>query len=197
MARRGYHHGDLREALIQAADDALETGGPEMVSLRELAKALGVSTAAPYRHFPDRRALLSEVAAHGFTRLTREYAQAAAGADSATAALRATSRVYLGLAFRRPGLFRLMFDSDLLGPGAPQTLLEPAAAAWEALFTAVANADPAADIATTKRRTITGWSTLHGFITLVQGGRLRSFMTDPLTEAELVEAILDKTLVMD
>jgi len=48
-----------------------------------------------------------------------------------------------------------------------------------------------------KRRTITGWSTLHGFIALVQGGRLRGFMTEPLTEAELVEAILDKTLITD
>lgn len=196
MAKDGYHHGDLRSALVQAADAAVEAGGPEAVSLRELAKALGVSTAAPYRHFADRRALLSEVAALGFERLNRDYEAAAANPD-ARAALRDTARVYLGLAFDRPGLFRLMFDSDLLGPGAPTRLTEPAGAAWTALHAAVARANPDADVATVKRRTITGWSTLHGFIALQQGGRLKGFMTEPLTEAELVEAVIEKTLTDD
>jgi hypothetical protein len=74
------------------------------------------------------------------------------------------------------------------------SLQVPARDAWEALRRAVAGADPRADAATINRRTITGWSTLHGFIALLQGGRLKGFMTEPLSEAQLVEAVIDKTL---
>ena len=197
MTRGGYHHGDLRAALVEAASAAIAAGGPEAVSLRDLAKTLGVSTAAPYRHFADRRALLSEVAERGFVQLTRDYERVAGEHADPVAAQRETARLYLGLAFRKPGLFRLMFDSDLLGPGASAGLLEAAGASWAALCASVGRIDPQADLATVKRRTITGWSTLHGFIALVQGGRLKGFMTEPLTEAELVEAILDKTLISD
>lgn len=192
---RGYHHGDLRAALVAAAAAAVEAGGPEAVSLRDLAQTLGVSTAAPYRHFADRRALLAEVAALGFADLRDAYTAAQAAASSPRQALRETARAYLNLAFRRPGLFRLMFVSDLVGAAdAPASLLTPAGEAWEGLYRAVVAADPRADLATIKRRAITGWSTLHGFVTLVQGGRLRGFMTEPLSEAELLEAILDKSL---
>lgn len=192
---RGYHHGDLRAALIAAAQAAVEAGGPEAVSLRDLAQSLGVSTAAPYRHFADRRALLAEVAARGFTDLNAAYAKAQASHPEPWAALRETARAYLTLAFERPGLFRLMFASDLVGAAdAPASLLTPAAEAWQSLYSAVAATDPAVDLATVKRRAVTGWSTLHGFVTLSQGGRLRSFMTEPLTQAELVEAVLDKAL---
>jgi AcrR family transcriptional regulator len=199
MAKRGgYHHGDLRTALIAAAQAAVEAGGPDAMSLRDIAQSLGVSTAAPYRHFPDRRALLNEVAALGFADLGEAYARAQASAPDPQTALRETARAYLTLAFGRPGLFRLMFASDLVDAAdAPSSLLQPAAAAWEGLYRAVAAADPDADLASVKRRAITGWSTLHGFITLVQGGRLKGFMTEPLTEAELVQAVLDKTLSPD
>ena len=192
--KRGYHHGDLREALVGAAQAVVETGGPEALSLRDLTQALGVSSAAPYRHFADRRSLLAEVAARGFADLDAAYGRAQAEAATPMAALRETARAYLTLAFGRPGLFRLMFGSDILGPDAPPALMAIAGEAWEGLFRAVHALDPAADVATIKRRAITGWSTLHGFITLMQGGRLRGFMTEPLTEAELLEAILDKTL---
>ena len=198
MARRGYHHGDLRAALIAAALAAVEAGGPDVVSLRDLAQSLGVSTAAPYRHFPDRRALLSEVAAIGFNDLAAAYARAQAETPDPVTAVRETARAYLALAFGRPGLFKLMFATDLVDAAdAPASLLQPAQAAWEGLYRAVAVADPTADAATTTRRAITGWSTLHGFITLVQGGRLKGFMTEPLTEAELLEAVLDKTFKAD
>ena len=193
-AKRTYHHGDLREALVAAAQAVVDRGGPEALSLRDIAQSLDVSTAAPYRHFADRRALLAEVAARGFADLNAAYARARASAATPAAAMRDTARAYLTLGLERPGLFRLMFGSDILGPDAPASLLEPAGEAWESLFRAVQALDPQADPATLKRRAITGWSTLHGFITLAQGGRLKAFMTEPLTEAELIEAVLDKTL---
>lgn len=194
MARPSYHHGDLRSALVEVAMTAVSENGPEAVSLRGLAVELGVSTAAPYRHFRDRRALLDEVAARGFRDLAAAYAKAQAAAPDARVALRETARAYLSLAFARPGLFKLMFASDILGAGAPASLLTPAAEAWAGLYRAVAAIDPAADEVTAKRRAIAGWSTLHGFIVLVQGGRLKGFMTEPLSEADLLEAVLDKAL---
>ena len=191
---RRYHHGDLRAALVRAAGEAVDAAGPEAVSLREIAQTLGVSRAAPYRHFADRRALLAEVAAQGFEDLTTAYARAIAAGPTPRAALRQTARAYLGLAFGRPGLFRLMFDSDILGPDAPASLTGPAGAAWALLYQAVAAVEPAADDVAVKRRVITGWSTLQGFVTLRHGGRLKDFMTEPLTEADLIEAVIEQTL---
>ena len=191
MARDGYHHGDLRSVLLGAASDVVATHGPDAVSLRELARALGVSPAAPYRHFPDRQALLCEIASGGFAQLGRDYATAAADVDPKLA-LRATGRAYLSLAFERPGLFQLMFESDLLGPASPVALLAQAASAWQALHDAVARANPGSELAEVKLRTITGWSVLQGFVTIQRGGRLKDFMTAPLTESDLIEAILDK-----
>ena len=194
MSRPSYHHGGLREGLIQAARQAVEAGSPEAVSLRELAQALGVSTAAPYRHFRDRRALLAAVAAEGFSELIAAYRRVRTEPGPPMAIMRNTARVYLALAFDHPGLFRLMFDSDILSGDPPQSLIGPAGEAWEEFCRTVAIVDPGADERTVKRRAVTGWSTLHGFVTLSQGGRLRSFMTEPLTQAELIEAILDKAL---
>src|SRR5215207_8044733 len=66
-----YHHGDLRDALVRAALDILVNEGPEALTLRGVARAAGVSQAAPYRHFADRRALVAAVAEEGFKRLQR------------------------------------------------------------------------------------------------------------------------------
>lgn len=194
MSRPSYHHGDLRAALIATAEAVVARDGPEALSLRDLAQSLGVSTAAPYRHFADRRALLDQVSARGFAELAATYARIQAEAASPLAAMRETSRAYLTLAFGRPGLFRLMFASEPLGPASAPELLEAANAAWAGLYGAVAALNPGADEATIKRRTITGWATLHGFIGLVQGGRLKGFMTEPLSEGDLLEAIIDKTI---
>ncbi len=111
-----YHHGDLRSALIKAATAEIERGGYENLSLRELAESLGVSRAAPYRHFADRRALLAAVAADGFERLTAIHRNARGKIPQAR--LAAAGRGYLAFAAERPQMFRLMFVSDLLGGSA-------------------------------------------------------------------------------
>lgn len=194
MSRPRYHHGDLREGLVRAARAALEAGGPEAVSLRELAQTLGVSTAAPYRHFRDRRALLAAVAAEGFSELVEAYRRVRTKPGPPMAIMRDTARVYLALAFDHPGMFRLMFDSDILSGEPPPNLTGPAMEAWVEFCRTLAMVDPAADERTVKRRAVTGWSTLHGYVTLTRAGRLAGFMTEPLTADELVEAVLDKAL---
>src|SRR5258706_6813060 len=113
MASRPYHHGDLRDTLLQSALELLESEGIDALSLRELARRVGVSHAAPSHHFPDKRALLAALAAHGFATLADEMDRAAtrAGRDPVRR-LTATGVAYVRFALAHPRLFRLMFGSD-------------------------------------------------------------------------------------
>lgn len=195
MDKPRYHHGDLANALVAAAMAAVEQGGAEAVSLRELAAQLGVSRAAPYRHFPDRDALLAAVAAQGFEDLVVAYRGALAGPGDGRARLRRVNEAFYDFSIRRPGLHRLMFQSDLLERQTPpQVLIGPADEAYRLLLDAVAGAYPGADKRTVKARTIIMWSTLHGFHALDGAGRFKAFMIEPLTRDELVEAVLDAAM---
>ncbi len=110
-----YHHGNLRDALLAGALLMLESGAGESFSLRELARQVGVSANAPYRHFPSKDALLLAMIAEGFTRMTAAQmaAQNAASAQQASAAdvFMAAGLAYIQFARSNPGLFRLMFGA--------------------------------------------------------------------------------------
>lgn len=188
-----YHHGDLRAALVKAAAAEIERGGYENLSLRELAVSLGVSRAAPYRHFADRRALLAAVAADGFERLAAIYRKATSSGKTPQARLAAAGRGYLKFAAERPQTFRLMFVSDLLGGGTipPDTALVAAAGEAYAVFEKLVAAtldNP--DDRTTKAAAIKIMSTGFGFALLRMNDRLKPFMYGPLTQRELVDAVL-------
>lgn len=104
-----YHHGDLPGALVNAAVEILdEEGGANDLSLRAVARRAGVSTAAPYRHFPDRGALISAVAAVGYRELATALAEASP-APSGSEDLADIAIAYVDFALRRTGLFRAMF----------------------------------------------------------------------------------------
>lgn len=105
---RSYHHGDLPGALVSAAVELLEESGAPGLSLRAAARRAGVSTAAPYRHFADRTALLSAVAAVGYRDLAAHLA-AASPAPVTGAGLAEIAVAYVQFALERPGLFRVMF----------------------------------------------------------------------------------------
>jgi AcrR family transcriptional regulator len=107
---RPYHHGDLRRALLDQAERTVRERGVQELSLRELARDVGVSHGAPRRHFPDRQALLDALAANGFGRLGDELrvAHDDAGEDFETR-LRATATAYVRFATRDAALLELMF----------------------------------------------------------------------------------------
>jgi AcrR family transcriptional regulator len=112
--RRGYHHGNLREALISAALDLIAEKGPGGFTFAEAARAAGVSAAAPYRHFRDRDALMADVARRGFERFAQQLAAAwDEGRPTPLAALERMSRAYLGFARDEPAYFSAMFESGL------------------------------------------------------------------------------------
>jgi AcrR family transcriptional regulator len=188
-----YHHGDLRAALMKAAAAEIERSGYENLSLRELAASLAVSRAAPYRHFADRRALLSALAAAGFDDLTAIHRKAIAGGRTAEARLIAAGRGYLAFAAERPQLFRLMFVSDLLSgrAGPPEAELIRAAGESYQVFEGMVAAtldDP--DDGAVKAATIATMSTTYGFALLRMGDRLKPFMYGRLTQGELIDAVL-------
>jgi AcrR family transcriptional regulator len=108
--KRPYHHGDLRDALLDAAERKVNDHGVDQLSLRELARTVGVSHAAPRTHFPDRRTLLDALAQRGFARLDAElrngYETAAPTLD---ARLRATIGAFVAFSIQSPPLIELMF----------------------------------------------------------------------------------------
>src|ERR1700761_5131951 len=103
-----YHHGDLRAACVHAARELLEEGGEAELSLRAVARRAGVSPAAPYRHYADREALVSAVAAVGYQELAERLA-AAHPAPSTPDQLASVAVAYVEFALERPALFPIMF----------------------------------------------------------------------------------------
>jgi AcrR family transcriptional regulator len=110
VTERPYHHGNLRTALLEQAERTVREGGVQELSLRELARDVGVSHAAPRRHFPDRQALLDALAEAGFARLGAELRSAMGGAgEDFEARLQATAAAYVRFATRDAALLELMF----------------------------------------------------------------------------------------
>ncbi|WP_428486333.1 TetR/AcrR family transcriptional regulator [Rhodopila sp.] len=112
--RRGYHHGNLREALIEAALALIGSKGPAGFTVAEAARLAGVSPAAPYRHFRDAEAMLAEVAVRGFDRFAAKLAQAwDAGRPAPVRAFEDLGRAYLAFARDQTAYYAAMFDSHL------------------------------------------------------------------------------------
>lgn len=114
MPKRGYHHGNLRQALIEAALELIETKGPTGFTLSEAAKTAGVTPAAVYRHFEGREDLIAECARQGFEMFAdlMQYAYES-GQPSALSAFEATGRAYLAFARKHPGHYISMFESGI------------------------------------------------------------------------------------
>ncbi len=114
MAKQGYHHGDLRRALIDAALHLIEEKGPQGFTLSEAAKEAGVTPAAVYRHFAGREDLIAEIARRGYEIFADLIEHAYAdGKPTALAAFEATGRAYLAFARKYPGHYVAMFESGV------------------------------------------------------------------------------------
>lgn len=176
-----YHHGALRDALLEAAERILERDGLSGLTLRAAAREAGVSHAAPTHHFRDLTGLLSELAAVGFMKFAEALTAEAAAQASPIERLQAMGRGYVTFARRHPGLFTLMFRSDRLDPSRP-ALQAAMTAAGTALVTAVSarrgevitrEAPSLSQVAAVVRT----WSKVHGFAVLLLDGRLREFLS--------------------
>ena len=108
MSEKRYHHGNLREALLEAAARIFDAEGPEAISMRALARAAGVSSAAPFRHFADKQVLLDAIAERAGADLDRKLDEAAVECSDALTQFRAMTVAYVRYAAEHPELFALI-----------------------------------------------------------------------------------------
>lgn len=162
MERSRYHHGDLRAAILTEAARLVAERGADRVSLRELARAVGVSHAAPAHHFTDRKGLFTALAAQGFRLLAQALGLAMGAADSqfSYAAL-----AYVQFALDHPGHYQVMFDRSLL-ESADAELAAAEGAAAEELSRGVATLRDANACEDPAAARLAAWSLVHGFSTL-------------------------------
>jgi AcrR family transcriptional regulator len=192
-----YHHGALRDALLQAAERVLERDGLAGLTLRAVAREAGVSHAAPTHHFGDLTGLVSELAAIGFGQFNATMAAARATASTGLERAIAGANAYVAYAQAHPGMYGLMFRTERLDMARP-SLCEAAHASFAGLAAAVGasrhehiseealSLEQAAAIAR-------AWSLVHGFTTLLLDGRLKDVLRR-LPDGTTIEALLEAML---
>ena len=179
--KAGYHHGSLRTALVEAGLAILSEGGdPASLSLREAARRAGVSAMAPYRHFPDKEALLAAVATVGFDRLAAAQGEADKSPDPLEAII-GQGVAYVAFACAEPALFRLMF-----GAGAVAKSGDLAAAAQRSFQLLAERVAILAPSEQAEAWTLRSWSLAHGLAALAVDNQLGLFAGTPTALAERV-----------
>ncbi|MCB1437597.1 MAG: TetR/AcrR family transcriptional regulator [Rhodobiaceae bacterium] len=188
--RRSYHHGNLREALIEAALELIASKGPAGFTFAEAARSAGVSPAAPYRHYRDRDALLGDVAQRGFERFTADLETAwNGGKPDPLAAFKRIGHAYLAFARNEPAFYAAMFESGL-PPDISAELVRAADDAFAVLHRAsevIWAALPQKGRPPAKMISLHVWALSHGIASLfARGDAARRKL--PMTPEDLLEA---------
>lgn len=182
MERRRYHHGDLRKALLTEGLRLLAEREAEDLSLREVARAVGVSATSVYRHFPDKEALMAALAQEGLARLAEAQKRASQAAGGGSAGFTATGRAYVRFALANPALFRLIFAT----PGRcdhAQADESEAMALLRANAAAEIGAEPGEPAA--RINALHAWSLVHGLAMLMLDRQI------PADEALIDQVVAD------
>ena len=186
--RRGYHHGDLKQALMNVAEDLLAEKGPAGFTLADAARRAGVSPAAPYRHFPDREALLAEVARRGFQEFATRLAATLNAEATGPGGFSGMGTAYLAFAQERPGAYAAMFNSPARQIDA--ALQQTGSDAFQLLVAGISRAygrqaPPGADMT---QLALQIWAVSHGVATLAASGRMQGILGSS-PEAVLTSAV--------
>lgn len=184
MATQRYHHGDLRAVLLGEAERSIAHGGVEALSLRQLARDVGVSHGAPARHFRDKQALLDALALHGFEELNRRMVTAATGPGELMARFRGVARAYVGFAVEHPELLDVMYStkhhpdaSEKLKSVAHESMTATEALLGEAIAAGVITEAPPEILARV------AFASVHGLAMLATGDLLDGVPTEDLLDA--------------
>src|SRR5688500_6730520 len=171
--RKTYHHGDLRQALIDAALGLLRKQGAEALTLRAVARAAGVSQAAPYRHFADRAMLVAAVAQESFSRMGAAIEGAVHKGPLGPAALKRGMAAYVQFAHEHPAEYRVMFGAELADRQDMPDLAQTALGTFALLREGIARNQEAGALAAgdATRRAVVAWATLHGLVMLSLDGQ--------------------------
>jgi len=184
---RGYHHGNLKASLIEAGLAALTHADADDLSLRQLAKAVGVSANAAYRHFEDKDDLLSAMATEAFRRFAQAQEAAVAGLSDPGERLKACGRAYVAFARSQPAVYRLMFQR-LCVDTMPAALATESRHGMSVLLEASSSLlGLPADDERVRVAAASCWALVHGLSSLAQGGQLAVF---GLEVDDLVDRVL-------
>lgn len=167
-----YHHGNLREALLSAAVDSIREQGAENLSLRALARVVGVSQTAPYRHFADKNGLLVELARQTFDELSRVTSECIDPALNCAENLLRAGEAYLRYAIANPEKYRLIFGSSITQREQYPQLQTAARSAFNVLLQLMAEGAQRGEFLPTEPMLLANncWSSIHGFALLTIDG---------------------------
>lgn len=183
-AKAAYHHGDLRSALIAEGLRLLSSRDAEDLSLREVARGVGVSATAVYRHFPDKAALMSALAAEGLKMLSEVQHAAYDAAGGGAAGFNATGTAYVRFALLHTALFRLIFANPPSGD-----VVELADSPDNAMRFLMENAARLAPAGMEPRIfALQSWSVAHGLAMLIIDGQLH-------VDDRTIDAVIDAHMV--
>ncbi|WP_417836217.1 TetR/AcrR family transcriptional regulator [Thalassospira tepidiphila] len=172
-----YHHGDVRNVLLQQAENILTDEGPAGLSLRRLARLTGVSEAAPYRHFDGKDGILAAVAIAAFERFAEQLESAAESHPDHEERIMALGAAYVQFAVENPQHFRLIFGRERPPLDQYPELRDAADNAFDVLQRAVTSVDRKAEMtlaeaASAYNRALAAWSRAHGIAMLVIDGMI-------------------------
>lgn len=193
LKRKDYHHGDLRNALIEAAASLIVEKGIDNVSLREVARKAGVSHAAPYHHFSNKSGLLAAVAEEGFSRFNgyQERAFQRARTKAPLDRLKALGHAYVRFAIGHPSFFRIMFRYDISDPYKYPLLTALSKKTFDRLLNTVTECLKAKNGSINPMEpSIRAWALVHGLATLWLDGRLQQ-MPDA---TQMIDQIIDQSI---
>lgn len=170
--KSGYHHGNLKETLLDAAETLIAARGPSSLSLSELARMAGVSPAAIYRHFSALDVLIGAVAKRGFELFTERLRMANAAAGEGLEGFGSMGDAYLAFAQARPGAYAAMFSAPV--SSASGDVAEAGSAAFNALAEGLSSAlkEQGIESGASFSLAIKIWAMAHGIATLTGTGRL-------------------------
>jgi AcrR family transcriptional regulator len=194
-AKKPYHHGDLRQALIKATLELVDSTGPRGFSLAQVCRQAGVSTAAPYRHFEDKESLLAAVSESSFALFRQALLQARdAGAGSPIQTLRALAGAYLDFACNNQSRFRVMFSSGLPKSRFPD-LYKSARSALDIVLETVSECQtllpPESKRLDAYTLAVSLWSQCHGLASLLIDGYLKEISVEERIP-ELLDLLVDR-----
>jgi AcrR family transcriptional regulator len=187
-----YHHGGLREALIRSAREILESEGYEALTLRAAARRAGVSQAAPYNHFDDKAALLAAIAALGFQEFAAAMRQEMDAVVDPLARLNAAGTAYVAFATSNPGLFKLMFGTNVQQESGNPDLDAARISAYEVLRGAVhsVHASGPQNPEQEELESLGSWALVHGLATMINEGTITPGMYGARSARELTASLL-------
>jgi AcrR family transcriptional regulator len=187
--KRPYHHGNLRQALIDAALELIEERGVPALTLREVARRVGVTHAAPQRHFADRAALVAAVAEQGFRGLGAHVAAVRSSARTSAQRLRALGVAYVEYALAHPAHLRVMFSPEVTDKSRHPELAAAAQAVHAALVERIENGQRDGSVAPgdPDELSFAAWSMVHGCAVLLIDGQAMGS-----SKAALIDAVVDR-----